>query len=142
MLPVWSLIKQKVIVRQRKKILNKILSRCGRNRLLSTNNNVLWLMWFYSTSKSSHHKKGKNPDIYNCLFNVWVELLFICNNNCLIFWGHIMMSGRKRIFRSRKFKSEIVWFTPITIISKDGKKRGKTFFSFLIETVQAQQCSC
>lgn len=40
-----------------------------------------------------------------------------------------MMSGRKRIFRSHKFKSEIVWFTPVTIISKE-KKRSKSFFSF------------
>lgn len=133
-LPDRSLIKRKVIVRQwqkKKHFLNKIFYRCGRNWPLTIKNSVLWLMWFYSTSKSSPHKKGKNPDTYNCLFNVCIELLSICNNNRLIFWGHIMMSGRKRIFRSHKLKNEIVWFTPLTIISK-GKKKQEVFF-FLIE---------
>ena len=140
MFPDRSLIRWKVIVRQGKKsfFLNKILYRCGRNRPLTTHNNVLRLMWFNSTSKSSHHEKGKNPDIYNYLFSVWVEWLSICNNNCLIFWGHIMMSGRKRIFRSCKFKSEIICFTPVTIISRERKRKQEGFFVlfcfFLIET--------
>lgn len=49
-----------------------------------------------------------------------------------------MMSGRKRIFRSHKFKSEIVWFTPVTIISKEKKKEARAFFPFLIETTALQ----
>lgn len=39
-----------------------------------------------------------------------------------------MMSGRKRIFRSCKFKSEIVCFAPVTIISKERKRKQEGFF--------------
>lgn len=52
-----------------KRKFNKVY-RCGRNRILTTHSGLLWFAWFYSTSKSSHHKEGRNPDIYNCLFRV------------------------------------------------------------------------
>lgn len=99
-----------------------------RNKPLITNNNVLWLMWFYSTSKSSYHEKGKNPGIYNCLFNVWVELLFVITT----VW--FSEATEKEFLEVANLKVKL-FGSHQSLYSQRHKKRARwKLFSFLMET--------